>query len=242
MSTTADHLDAVEAQGHSFALSAQGAFRRPVASCEPWTVADLVWHLGEVHYFWNEIVRTGAASPTSVPRITRPDDNELMEWYVGNLRALMSTLRGADPSASCWSWAGMVDIAWVIRRMAHETAVHAWDAASAGGGMSHIEPALASDGIDEFLEWFLPNHRETALPIGGSVHIHCTDTHGEWLIMPDDAMGLHMTREHAKGSCALRGTASDVFLMLWRRLPITRAELIGDSSVATKFVERTNLE
>lgn len=238
----ADHLAAISRDGREVVRLVGGKLSAPVRSCEPWRVADLLWHLGEVHFFWNEIVRTSATDPTRVPRLVRPDDDDLATWYLGNLEALLATLADADPSGPCWSWTGPVTASWVIRRVAHETAVHAWDAANATGAMFRIAAELASDGIDEFLGSFLPHHRETALPIGGSVHVHCTDVEGEWLITPSGGMDLVVTREHAKGSCAIRGAANDLLLVLWRRLSLDAVEVIGDMNVADKFVERTSLE
>jgi hypothetical protein len=51
-----------------------------------------------------------------------------------------------------------------------------------------------------------------------------------------------VTREHKKGSVALRGTASDLLLVLWRRLPVDIVEVIGDSSVAERFLLRSDLD
>lgn len=205
-------------------------------------MSDLVWHLGGVHLFWNEIVRTSALHPGGLPRIGRPGDDEIVEWFRGNLEALLATLRGADSTTPCWTWVGTKDVSWVVRRVAHETAVHAWDLARSTGARFEMDARLASDGIDEFCEWFLPNHRETALALGGSVHIHCTDVEGEWIIESAGGMDLVVRREHAKGSCAIRGSASEVLLVLWRRLPLDVVEVIGDINVASKFIERTSLD
>ena len=57
-------------------------------------------------------------------------------------------------------------------------------------------------------------------------------------IVQDDSK-LTFTREHAKGSCALRGTASDLLLRLWRRRPIETVDVIGDAEVARRFVAWT---
>ncbi len=55
-----------------------------------------------------------------------------------------------------------------------------------------------------------------------TIHLHCTDGEGEWLITRagDDVV---VTREHAKGDVAARGTASDLLLFLWGRVPATDA-------------------
>ena len=79
-----------------------------------------------------------------------------------------------------------------------------------------------------------------AATLTGSVHIHCTDVEGEWLIVSTDEQ-LVVSREHAKGSCAIRGAAHDVLMVLWRRLALGDVEVIGDATVATQFVGRADL-
>jgi hypothetical protein len=124
--------------------------------------------------------------------------------------------------------------------MAHETAVHAWDAHSATGKMAEINAALASDGIDEFVHvMVMSNMREEEGPLSGSVHIHCTDVDGEWLIVPTGTSDVVVTREHSKGDCAIRGSASQLLLGLWRRIPMSTLEVIGSAGVAEQFLNRT---
>jgi uncharacterized protein (TIGR03083 family) len=122
--------------------------------------------------------------------------------------------------------------------MAHETAVHAWDAHCAAGVESQIPAALASDGIDEFVFVMLDNVREGERALSGSVHLHCTDVDGEWLIVPSSDGALQVTREHAKGACAIRGTAHELLMALWRRVPMSAIEVIGDTAVAQQFLSR----
>jgi uncharacterized protein (TIGR03083 family) len=164
----------------------------------------------------------------------------LLTEYRAGLDELINVLSSLDPGRSCWTWAGIHDVAWVIRRMAHETAVHAWDAHRARGNTTEIDAALASDGIDEFVHvMVVSNMREGEGALGGSVHIHCTDIDGEWLIIPTDTSDVVVTREHAKGDCAIRGSASSLLLGLWRRIPMSSLEVIGSSDVAIQFLNRT---
>ena len=75
-----------------------------------------------------------------------------------------------------------------------------------------------------------------AAPLDGSVHLHCTDVAGEWLVV-DDADGADVvTREHAKGDAAVRGPAHDLLLVLWRRQPLDAVEVIGDRAVAERLI------
>jgi predicted lipid carrier protein YhbT len=104
--------------------------------------------------------------------------------------------------------------------MAFETIVHRWDAQTAAGEPPPFPADLAADGLDEHignLPWFGTAPRGD----GETLHVHCTDADGEWLLTqtPD---ALVVTREHAKADVALRGPASDLFLvLLGRRLPAT---------------------
>jgi predicted lipid carrier protein YhbT len=77
--------------------------------------------------------------------------------------------------------------------------------------------------------------------VGGSVHLHCTDVAGEWTVRPV-ADGFETAREHAKGDAAMRGTASDLLLALWRRIPVSALDVVGDGAVAERFVTATRLE
>jgi uncharacterized protein (TIGR03083 family) len=171
---------------------------------------------------------------------SKPADKDLLTEYRAGLDELINVLSLLDPARSCWTWAGINDVAWVIRRMAQETAVHAWDALCATSNTAEIEAALASDGIDEFVHvMVMGNMREKEGPLSGSVHIHCTDVEGEWLIAPTGTSDVVVTREHAKGDCAIRGSASSLLLSLWRRIPMSSLEVIGSSDVAAQFLNRT---
>jgi uncharacterized protein (TIGR03083 family) len=240
MLTTTEYLAVLRREGDAFADSIAQALNAPVASCEPWVGTDLLWHMIEVHYSWKFIAHTHLMNPADyVPRLKPADDDLLAEYRTG-LNDLIDVLSSLDPARSCWTWAGVQDIAWVIRRMAHETVVHAWDAHVSAGISSDIEAELASDGIDEFVHVMVKsNIREDEGALSGSVHIHCTDVDGEWLIVPTGTSDVVVTREHAKGDCAIRGSAQNVLLALWRRIPMSSLEIIGNADVAAQFLNRT---
>jgi len=240
MLTNADYFTILRREGEAFADSIAQVIDTSIASCEPWVGADLLWHMIEVHYSWKFIAQTHLMNPADyVPR-SKPADKDLLTEYRAGLDELISVLSSLDPARSCWTWAGIQDVAWVIRRMAHETAVHGWDAHCATGATHEIDAALASDGIDEFVHVMVKNDiREEAGPLSGSVHIHCTDVDGEWLIVPTATSDVVVTREHSKGDCAIRGSASSLLLGLWRRIPMSSLEVIGSADVAAQFLNRT---
>lgn len=226
----------------------------PVPSCPGWDLGDLAWHLGGV---WNRYGRTVSEAITTaegVRAISQPerpaDDLLLLDWITAAHTSVLSALTSAGADAEVWTWTGTnQSMAWVQRRMAQETAVHRWDAADAVGVPYEIPTAMAADGIDEFLMWFAARRvSEGAAPVGGTVHLHCTDTDadvaegsdnrsavtGEWLVSRLDESGIEFTREHAKGDAAVRGTANDLLLWLWRR-EAGPVEILGDAAVAERF-------
>ena len=240
MLTNAEYLAVLQREGDALADSIAQAMDVSIASCEPWVGADLLWHMIEVHYSWKFIVESHLMNPDDyVPR-SKPADKDLLTEYRAGLDELINVLSSLDPARSCWTWAGIQDVAWVIRRMAHETAVHAWDARCAAGKTTEIDAVLASDGIDEFVHvMVMSNMRDEEGPLSGSVHIHCTDVDGEWLIVPTSTSDVVVTREHAKGDCAIRGSASALLLGLWRRIPTSSLEVIGSADVAAQFLNRS---
>ncbi len=237
-----DLLAALARDGKEFAeVAATHSLAGAVPSCPGWTLSDLVWHLGEVHHFWRTIVGERRDTWEGYEQPPRPADPDLLEFYVDGLEKTVTVLAAAHPQQANWTWSHQRDAGFVMRRMAHETAVHLWDAQQATGRERTIEASLASDGIDEFLDHFL-NADAAAEAVGGSVHLHCTDVPGEWTVRPEAGGGFAVAREHAKGDAALRGPASDLLLVLWRRLPLDTVDVVGDGMVAARFVAAPSLE
>ena len=213
-----------------------------VRCCPDWTVADLVWHLRRVHYFWGTIVADRLQNPGGVPDIDRPSDFEaLLDDFAAGADRLSAILSDVDPATVVWTWASQQDAAFVMRHQAEETVVHRWDAEDAAGRTFAIDPPLAADAVDEFLEFMTGEPAKDAAPVGGTVHLHATDADGEWVVSEKDQGGLDVRREHAKADVAARATASDLLLMLYRRVGPDRAEVFGDRGVLERFLARWNL-
>jgi uncharacterized protein (TIGR03083 family) len=228
-------------------------FDHPVPSCPGWDLGDLAWHLGTVWERWGRIVSEQVTTLEGVQDLGRPDrpsDDLLIDWVTAAHTSMFSALAGAPDDTEVWTWTGANRSArWVERRMTQETAVHRWDAATAVGVPYDIPTAVAADGIDEFLMWFAGRRvSDAAVPVGGSVHLHCTDTDsevsegaddrtraiGEWTVTRLDETGIEFTRAHAKGDAAVRGRADDLLLWLWRR-DAGEVEILGDVGVAERF-------
>lgn len=240
---THDFLNALARDGEAFAaVCADLDLGAPVPACPGWTVADLVYHLGEVHHFWHTIVSEQRDDWEGYDQPHRPMDGELIGWYRRGLAALVDALTAVDPAQANWTWSSDRTAGFVIRRMAHEAAIHRWDAEQAAGLDTGVEPHLASDGIDEFLMWFADEPKEGAPAPGGSVHLHCGDVPGEWTVRMNAEGTYDIERAHAKGDCAIRGSASDILLALWRRRPASTVDIVGDADVAARFLAYPALE
>lgn len=101
-----------------------------------------------------------------------------------------------------------------------------------------MTPEQASAAIDDFLHHSLNAHHGA---VGGSVHLHCTDVAGEWTVRERDGGGFDVTREHAKGDCAIRGAAADILAALRREAPLSACDVVGDAEVAARFVAASSL-
>ena len=207
-----------------------------IPSCPDWDVAELLGHVGRVYRWAAACVEANAlVSPRDLPG--PPERDERVAWVQAGATRILEVLdQPAD--APAWTWAPSGTVGFWQRRQAHETAVHRVDAELARGRPTPVPRDLAVDGIDEWLT-LLPN-RFGAPPITGTgetVHVHCTDGDGEWLIRltPD---GLEVEAIHAKGDVAVRGPASDLFLVMMRRRPPDTVEVLGDRATLDGFLDQ----
>ena len=239
----AAYLDAIRTETNACADAALAAGPDArVPGCPDWDVAELVHHLSGVQGFWATVVRGRHATP---PEFAEPERLAFAE-AVARLRDaaadLVAALEGADPAEEVWTWSDDHHVGWVIRHQAEEAVVHRRDAEDAAGAGTPIPTELAADGVDEFLYYMATEPAEGAPRLGGPVHLHATDTAGEWLATEDDAGFLAVERAHGKGAAALRGTASDLLLVLYRRLPLDALEILGDADVAARFLTRIDAD
>ena len=237
--TAPDFLQHFDDEHERFIAACSGAGAlAEVPGCPGWTVSDLVFHAYEVQYLWHRVVAETRDAFEGLRLPTRHEGAAAVDVLRGEHAGYAAVLRAAPADTPQWTWVGVRDLGWLARRMAHEMLVHRLDAEQAAGIVGEVAPELASDGVDEFLSVFLGQSNG---PITGTVHLHCTDVEGEWMVRPEgDA--LVVTREHAKGDCAIRGRAVDILLALWRRGPLSACEVIGDAELAAAFVAASSLD
>ena len=159
-------LAAIDRHSRGLAGAARDNLDAPVEHCPGWSVADLVWHVTEVHWFWGTIAEELLSSPPDASRRpTRPADDELVGVFEEGARRLVEVLRAADQDAGCWTWApAQQDVAFITRHQVQEAAVHHWDAANAASHRMQIEPSVAIDAVEEFLTVSVSTEADPADP------------------------------------------------------------------------------
>lgn len=227
-----------------------------VPSCPDWNADDLLWHLGEVQWFWGTIVReqvTGAQADQLKPG--RPADRAgLLAFYQRASRDLGEILAATAPDAPSWTWSQDHTAGFIRRRQAHEALIHRVDAELAAGGRSPMDPRLSADGVDEALRvmyggdvpgWgrFTPESEQT-------LRLLATDTGDSWFVTLGrftgtdpgdqasyDEAGLHAAaRDPGEETAAtVRGSAADLDCWLWQRPPPGRIDRSGDQETLSRF-------
>jgi uncharacterized protein (TIGR03083 family) len=213
-----------------------------VAACPEWNVGDLVWHLAEVQWFWGTIVEIKATDPDAAEKLKppRPDEyRDLIAFGRDQTDRMIGLLEQNDDATPVWTWAldeSDHTVGFIRRHQVQEAAVHRWDIqhAATPGHEDPIEPEVASDSLDELLDITMPWSINEKKPLPGTVHVHCTDTEGEWFISSNG----RVERVHQKGDVALRAPAADLLLSIYKRVPIDVVEFIGDDALGRQFVSR----
>ncbi|NUW34257.1 maleylpyruvate isomerase family mycothiol-dependent enzyme [Nonomuraea sp. SMC257] len=203
---------------------------------------------------------TGWPRPENAPN-RGPIPSGLGEWFAEGATLLEERFGAHDPGTPVWTWSQEQSVGFWTRTQAIEAAVHRWDAENALGAAGPMDPELAADAVSQTFQVMAPARRGwTQAPPGAGerYRFRQTDGAGVWTVR-FDADGIHLATSPAgdgaggadpdAGGAApatddpadaapvdveLAGTASDLMLYLWRRIPADRLEVRGDP----EFLER----
>lgn len=224
----------------------------PVPTCPDWRADDLLWHLGEVQWFWGEIVelrhtrreQVSAMDQTRSRLAPRPPDRSgLLDFFDRVSERLHRALLATPPETEVWMWADDHSAAYVARRQAHEALIHRLDAELTTGDRSPMDASLCADGIDEALRIMRGIEPEDGLvltTISDPVVISCTDVAGSWTVIPTHVTGTYdgdpvdvarfVVRDGDDLTAMARvlGTAADLDCWLWNRPPTGGLERHGE--------------
>lgn len=241
-----DYLASTTDSARRIAAAARQQPDAAIPWSDSWTVAACAQHVGTILHWVTAVIDGRPTAGFDVrgdvqaPDVGSPD---LPDWLEAGAAAVTGRFADLGPDEPCWSWWPDVQtVGFWIRRVALELVVHRWDV-ELGAGITGdpMPPAIAADAIDELLEVFVGMSRalRQAPGAGETVHVHCTDTDGEWLLRFTDGGGSDLTREHAKGDLALRGPAEGLLLHLWGRGPADQfgVEVLGDTALHARWPE-----
>jgi uncharacterized protein (TIGR03083 family) len=219
----------------------------PVPACDPWLLYELVEHVGRIHRWATAIVGKLSARRLDRKAADWPlpsDPAEYAPWLLAGGRELVGVLRAADPDAPAWAWGADPYVRFWSRHMLHETTVHRCDVELALGLPLTIEPAVAVDGIDEFLD-NLPHAEQFAPGVrhlrgdGQRLRLSCPDREVIWTVTLD---GDGFTWSHERGpgaaDAAVNADAADLYLVAWGRrgLDDPRVGVSGDRALLHHWV------
>ncbi|MGH8931666.1 MAG: maleylpyruvate isomerase family mycothiol-dependent enzyme [Egibacteraceae bacterium] len=228
-----------------------------IPSCPGWSVSDLIAHLGGVHRYLTRVIMHRLQEPLDTADLTfleLPADIQgwpmpehapnrgpvpvgLIGWFAAGAFALESLFRSCGPGETVWTWSQDQTTGFWFRVQAIEAAVHRWDAQSATGAAQPIEAELAADAVGQTFEVMAPARRAWMQAPPGSgerFRLRQTDGTGNWTVHfeGDD---VQLTESAGPCDVELAGTASDLMLFLWQRIPADRLEVKGDQDVLDRY-------
>jgi uncharacterized protein (TIGR03083 family) len=208
----------------------------PVPTCPGWTLFDLAQHLGAGRRKWAAVVAAGPAdAPPAVSSTAPRQRDDLVAWWAASAQELLGALREAGPDRGCWTWwddsQSPETSGAAARHQLQEIAVHTYDAQLTLGAPQPLPDEVALDGVEEFQLTCCST--TVAWPHEPAV-VDYHSTEGLSLRLRLSADGARVTRWEASDEepdASLRGTASDLILVFYGRIPPEALELKGDPRI-----------
>lgn len=210
-----------------------------VPGCPEWTLDDLVYHVAMVQRFWAVAVRLADDSgpPAAEQRPEGEPTGDLLDWSAEATSLLIDAFRDAGPDSPCWAWwsdsGAPLTAGAVARHQVQEAAVHARDAQETIGKPEQLPGVVAVDGITEFLTVGLASigpwpHRPARIAFDA--------TDGPTNVIDLSPAGVALNPA-ASGQplVTVRGTASDIVLALYGRIPYDDLSVDGDGEVLAEL-------
>jgi uncharacterized protein (TIGR03083 family) len=219
--------------------------RAAVPWSDRWTVGTVARHVAGTHHVVADIVRGrpnadfGLFNDLETPA---KDSPEFVDWFRSGTASLLGQLSSVPAEDKCWSWfASGGRVGWWARRMAFEAVIHRWDADAAEGQAFSIATDIAADGVDEYLDVFVATSRDAAdAPAGPTVVFECSDRADQWWLDLSGPGDRIVSRAPSDASVRIRGTAQEILLFLWGRVPVSDADgvvVLGDVKVLERWSE-----
>lgn len=157
----------------------------------------------------------------------------VLDVFDQSLAAVLDAVESRPHDAPAWTWA---PVEWRAefwhRRVAVATGIARWDLQMAVGATAPVPVALAAEAITEVFEAFLPvGARRGAHPeTSGLVQLFAQDADATWFVRLRQGRVALLDQPDARTELQSRaaGSASDIALALWGRLPFGICDVVGD--------------
>ena len=157
---------------------------QPVPTCPGWDMARLGAHVGLIYEWAAEQVLRRAKEPIDRSTLPQPpEQGELVGWLTQMAARALAALRAAADGEPAGGWRDRaVTASFWRRRLAHETVIHRTDADAALGRSVSVPQGLATDGIEEVFDLYLPYapQRAAAWPPPGVLRLVEDDEGAVW--------------------------------------------------------------
>ncbi|MGI8677767.1 MAG: maleylpyruvate isomerase family mycothiol-dependent enzyme [Jatrophihabitans sp.] len=213
-------IDQLESDGPLLVAAAERAgWDAPVPGTE-WDVRTLVTHVGGVHRWAADAIRTSSQNYQSAAGAavgTGPGDDELLAWFASGHASLVAALRAAPDDLATFTFlpADSPRHFWA-RRQAHETAIHRVDAEGASGAVTDFSAGVAQDGIAELLHGFA-QRKSNAPDATGSFVLKAHDGPSWRIDFGGERIAVESAAEFGWANGLVSGTSSDLYRWLWNR-------------------------
>jgi uncharacterized protein (TIGR03083 family) len=240
---TLDHLDIISDESSRIVEAYERDRHAAVPWSDRWTVATVARHVASTHHVVAEIVRGRPEADFGLfGELQTPtkDSPEFVGWFRSGTASLLEQLSSVPADDECWSfYTPGRRVGWWARRMALEAVVHRWDTDAAQGRNFSVAPEIAADGIDEFLDVFVALVRAANdAPPGPTIRLVCSDRDDRWRLDLSDRGERIVSREPGDASVGISGTAEELLLKLWGRVPGTvGVEVSGDVGALDQWSE-----
>jgi uncharacterized protein (TIGR03083 family) len=226
------------------AIAAAPSLDSVVPTCPDWTLFELAQHLGDGRRAWAATIDAGPDATAKSTVQTAPaalkEREILLSWLAESVQLMLNSLQAAGPARGCWTWWGKSQSAQtcgaVARHQLQEIAVHTYDAQLTIGVPRPIPTEVALDGVEEFLSTI--STTTVAWPHQpAAVDYHAVEggSWRNWL----SAQGARLTTpaDESPADTVVRGTASQLVLAFYGRIPLDSLTIDGNRQLLDQLVD-----
>jgi len=223
-----------------------------VPTAPPWTVTELVEHVGQTQNWVAEIIERRITDPARLPAemaVLPGDPHDWATWLSESAQRVADACSDDALDAPVFNAAGDERTGgrfWLFSVL-NETVVHGFDAAAAAHRLPDIEPGLAAALISNHFamltsptwQMFRSESADAIRGTGQTLQWQATDTAEGWFVerRPDGATWQPGTR---KADVTVTGPAQSLLLILTRRLPLAgNGAVDGDAALAQHWLDHT---